>query len=1115
MHSNTKYNLHKVACLAAACLLTAIPELHAQSTINRDNETRSVGTPSPQTPVPVATPAASVDARDDIVELSPFIVQADRDDGYVAADSLAGTRIRTPLKDIASTIAVVTKDMLDDLAANNIEQLLVYTAGTEVVGVGGNFSDSRLNSGAQDFEAVRENANPNTRVRGLAGADQTRNYFLNKAIPLDSYNTQSVTVNRGANSVLFGFGSPAGIIENTMLSPRFRNAGQVRFSFGSFDSYRTSLDLERILWKNKLSVRFAMLGDNRGYEQRSTFRDQERYYAAVTFKPFKGTSIRVNGENGHLDQLLPRVDPPVDSLTTWWDFNQPTRANVFDNKLLYPDRGPTETAWQRANNLDGMAGNWQQNPGLIYYNPTESTPADAIVPYARVMSGSSVVTTYRFLAPRSSQEIAQYVAPINPLYSFMVARQLLDRSIFDYRKEMIDGPNNGTWLDFNTQNVVVEQLFLNGNAGVELAYDRQKSVSSTYRTISTYRGNNIFIDANTILPDGRPNPNFGRPFISANGYANRDKNLLETYRATAFAKYDFSKKRLGFLSWLLGTQTVTGMLARYERNQDYMSGYNATVEPSWTDGLNANTLATSRKITAVVYLGPSLAGLSSPAGINLMGVRNKLIIPETVSVMNLNSKTDYAWARQAVSTYVYPNWDYLANSVVYNYNKVDSQVAVWQGYWMGGSLVSTMGWRRDTDETGSSTATGFTEYGARSLARPALDPARVVSTSANTFSYSLAFHVPSQWFQKIPGKPQLSVYYNNSENFDVAGGVRRNVIGDYIAPQQGKTEDYGFRIAALDNRLSIRFTWYETTQNNMSDNRISNSYPWTASLEEMIMEAIPKATLDSLGYVGFDSPNGSELFRKYMDFYNFSTGATRPDGTREAGYASPGSVTDVTSSISKGLEIEGVFNPTKNWRIAFNVVKQKAQRGPASAVMVALMYDRLPQWEKVWDADLSDVQTVGSQAQRNIVNPINTARLSNGENAAELREWRVNIMTNYTFPKASFLKGWGVGGAFRWEDSVTIGYPVINDPTLGLVTDVKHPFMGPSQTNYDAWLSYSKKFKYFTWKVQLNIRNLLNKNTLIPVKANPVTLGDMDNYDVAAWRIGVPRTYEITSTFAF
>src|SRR5687767_10527067 len=52
---------------------------------------------------PSVSPASPAAEEDEPVSLSPFVVKAEADQGYVATNSLAGTRLKTPLKDIAAS----------------------------------------------------------------------------------------------------------------------------------------------------------------------------------------------------------------------------------------------------------------------------------------------------------------------------------------------------------------------------------------------------------------------------------------------------------------------------------------------------------------------------------------------------------------------------------------------------------------------------------------------------------------------------------------------------------------------------------------------------------------------------------------------------------------------------------------------------------------------------------------------------------------------------------------------------------------------------------------------------------------------------------------------------
>ncbi|MBN2234005.1 MAG: TonB-dependent receptor, partial [Opitutales bacterium] len=122
---------------------------------------------------------------EDVYILSPFEVNAGETMGYVATTSLAGTRIKTELRDVGSAISVVTAEFIKDTGATDNESLLIYTANTEVGGVLGNFSGASIGAMANET-ANFARPSTNTRVRGLAAADNTRDFFVTE-IPWDSY----------------------------------------------------------------------------------------------------------------------------------------------------------------------------------------------------------------------------------------------------------------------------------------------------------------------------------------------------------------------------------------------------------------------------------------------------------------------------------------------------------------------------------------------------------------------------------------------------------------------------------------------------------------------------------------------------------------------------------------------------------------------------------------------------------------------------------------------------------------------------------------------------------------------------------------------------------------
>src|SRR5690606_35264563 len=127
--------------LLVPCVAASVAGLSAQSTTN-----------------PTSTP-------EEVITLSPFEVTGTEDVGYQATSTLAGTRLRTELRDIGSSISIVNEEFLNDTASNNLEDVLIFTPNTEVGGLGGNFSGSQ---GASPIpEQQRDNPSGGvTRVRG-------------------------------------------------------------------------------------------------------------------------------------------------------------------------------------------------------------------------------------------------------------------------------------------------------------------------------------------------------------------------------------------------------------------------------------------------------------------------------------------------------------------------------------------------------------------------------------------------------------------------------------------------------------------------------------------------------------------------------------------------------------------------------------------------------------------------------------------------------------------------------------------------------------------------------------------------------------------------------------
>lgn len=66
-------------------------------------------------------------ASADAILLTPFEVSSEKDNGYAATETLAGTRMRTNLRDVGASLSILTPEFLRDLGVNSFDQALLYT----------------------------------------------------------------------------------------------------------------------------------------------------------------------------------------------------------------------------------------------------------------------------------------------------------------------------------------------------------------------------------------------------------------------------------------------------------------------------------------------------------------------------------------------------------------------------------------------------------------------------------------------------------------------------------------------------------------------------------------------------------------------------------------------------------------------------------------------------------------------------------------------------------------------------------------------------------------------------------------------------------------------------
>ena len=1188
---------------------------------------------------PAAKPAKSVspvletELRETPIEMSPFLVSADTDKGYLATSTLAGTRIKTDLRDVGSAISVITEAFLRDTGARNSEDLLVFTPSTEVGGTRGNFSAVNPDQSPNETPTLIR-PNNNTRIRGLGTADNARDFFLTD-IPWDSYNTGRVDLQRGPNSILFGLGNPSGIINAGLNQAIFKNGGNVETRFGSYGSYRGSLDYNQMLLKNELAVRIDALYDKTEYEQRPAYNQDKRIYGALRYDPKflakngAHTTLLVNFEAGDIEANRPRSLPPIDRITPWWQtgtYTVPanpatgTSAVTFSNlnRSVYND-------WQAYNYLASVPGSGATqatisvsgkqvaNPafqpgiseaftsGVLMFFPDGSSSAqtsmvaqsNATTKFGIGSSGKidgsvqGIPSNARFMQLTEPFKLAQYQG--RPFYSNYRDYSLTDPSVFDFYHQLLDGPNKLATRNFHAFNAELAQTFLNNRLGFDFAANQQK-----YRdgqdAIYSDRNQSIGIDINATLPDGSPNPNVGRPMLV--GRSNNASSGMDTqrqsFRATIFG--ELRAEDLLHKSWLtslLGRHVFTGLYSTDQQDKENLAWSRFMVDPGWGTQTGLGTSQSPRVVEVVQYIGPDLRNTTTSSGLNL-GAPTAVLVPTTTPIRYFDSN----WAMPTSSTavgYVNPAAPWVdpfsgttrtqsenpANYVgwtTYNAQVLNSATGdlarvmssarrsryqmqtkgfSWQGFLWNGMIVPTYGYREDRNKIYNAsapiTAEGFADVGNPAYGYPST-PNGVVTTKIRTWSFVL--HSPQFIRNWLPQGTDVSLTYNQSKNFNPGDVGRVDMLGRPLSPSEGKTKDYGLVISTFHDRLVFKVTQYETAVANSSFSFTGSS--WIGNDESRAWVAYKRFQAGLSGnplYAGANynigqSINGtfvqtaSDLAKQTAavaayatamptDFFSAwqmpNTGAAGDDKWQNTHWdmsapygQAPAGFTATRDTVSKGTEFEVIVNPARNWTISANAAKTKAVTTNNAGDMV----DWIEARNQVWNGPAGDLmypdgqpsaQTIRDLWKNNVYNPYLFQKYTNGMSVQELRPWRFNLVTNYSF-EAGQLKGWSLGGAYRWEDKVAIGYPYTRLTIGGVDTDapdVTHPIYGPTTTTVNLWAGYERKLtSKIKWRVQFNVANVFGKNSLVPISVQP-------DGSICSYRIIEKPTWTLTNRFSF
>lgn len=182
------------------------------------------------------SPSVAQEENDEIIELSPFEISTEDDSGYIAINSLTGTRTQAKLSEIPISIVAITEEVIVDTGVDSLEDILDYAS--SVVPSGEKTFDSTFDSRGFDAAIFRDGF----RSQGFT----------------DASTISRVEVAKGAQGVIYGISSPGGVINVINKKPLFeKNIGKFTLQGGTESYFRSVLDYTDVLGgENQFSYRF-------------------------------------------------------------------------------------------------------------------------------------------------------------------------------------------------------------------------------------------------------------------------------------------------------------------------------------------------------------------------------------------------------------------------------------------------------------------------------------------------------------------------------------------------------------------------------------------------------------------------------------------------------------------------------------------------------------------------------------------------------------------------------------------------------------------------------------------------------------------------------------------
>ena len=1118
-----------------------------------------------------ATPAQNTPPRTAAVEeaivLSPFAINATTDTGYAATSTLGGTRLKSELRDVASQIDVMTSEFLEDIGALTLDEAVRYSMNIESNEE--NFSpgtDPNSNSifGSGSGSRTRGLSRSNNTHDFFETNVPLDTYNTGRRFTLVS-GSNAILFGAG-----FAGGTNDVAFDRPVLR---KFSGNTTIRTDSNGSLRASVNLNQPLIRDLVGLRVAGLrADERDYRE-GVGSITDRLYTSLLIQPTKRVSVRGWLEKYESKQRNAANTLVADRVSPWLAtasrpfFNNagltPSSTAAQFNTAFNAQGADLAASAERFNNvtsagtvvfnLDGSQPtairNWTNT--VASRRPLDGTQDPSIVNPAIYPLDQNVIGNA--LQRRWRGSIHGLIFELNPWRDVFVEGGY-NREIFDTRSlSFVSGNNTDLRVDLNrfqpdgvTPNSNVGRYYVEDDITgsmwrnrrterrlqVAFAHDLERR-GGFWRWLGSHQGAVMYTGAENMRV--QQNNNNAR-IISDNTFDGI------VYPAGTNAANDSTRntRRLRSRFYLDTPQNNSG------RNQFQVQApfnlWDAETRIIGKDSAGRDVVINS--------------GMSNPYGAQVAtsngkkkedsiqyGLQSSFLEGRlNLTVGERFSKASFApWVGQGGASRRLPR---RYNALTGTYEEPVRR---------GTAIV----FPSDGRAVGNA---GFEPWDAM-LSRGGEHDSLDAPTKYDVSSRLKSVVVHPLGRDGIP-----SLHYTESSSAFVADFTRKAPNGAEAQLDDGTTREYGFSVRFLENKLVLRVNAYESVYLGINGGAPTPPNPvaingnsgmdradirWTSiHIEKSVQNynllksggryetAATGAPVLGGTANGIDSGSPIRFFQDDVSTWISETAA---------GTAFSLKYVNAADRIAKGVEYRLIANPVRGWSLSASLSQNNTRSTNITADWFGVIGLRLKSWLTAAN-DAAAPQRAGgtgptqlhinaaTNANESLLDYIRSSALgwaflreSEGAATSQEVEWRGNLTSSYRIQRGP-LQGLRFGGSLRYRGDRILGYrnKTVNtsdlsaDPILGTpglfapgssisIANIDQPIMGGSNWNTDAVVGYSTTLfkKRIRWNLSLNVRNVLNDDTLIA--QNGLSAASTP----VVFQYPEPRVFLLTSGFDF